>query len=43
MFFPREHASEKDTFSILCKLQDNASGVTILVLSELAQKALLLP
>lgn len=35
VFISRELASEKDTFSIF-QLQDNASGVTVLVLSELA-------
>jgi hypothetical protein len=43
VFFSREQASEKDTFAILYKLQDNASGVTILVLLELSGQALLLP
>lgn len=43
VFFSREHASEKDVFSILCKLQGNASRVTILQLSELAGQVLLLP
>lgn len=43
VFFSREHASEKDAFSIFCKLQDNASRVTILQLSELVGQVLLLP
>lgn len=43
VFFSREHASEKDAFSILCTLQDNASRVTVLQLSELVGQVLLLP
>lgn len=43
VFFSREHPSGKDLFSTHCKLQDNAYGVTILVLTELAGQALLLP